>query len=104
MKIRYLLLLIFLISPDLSMALPWSKGVEVVSNGTPLPFKIKGRTITFTVKPDAVYALTPSGQHLEDVPMVQTEIRTDGSPARIGMTWYGLREGANNHTSTFPLW
>jgi hypothetical protein len=36
--------------------------------------------------------------------MVQITPRTDGSPTRLGMTWYGQREGANCHTATFPLW
>ena len=84
---------------------PTMREVAVTADGGAVPFKTeKGRVISFEARPDVVYAVTPHGKKLEDVPMVRIAPRTDGSPARLGMVWYGQREGANNHTATFPLW
>ncbi len=87
------------------VVLPWSgRGATVQADAVSVPFQQKGRIITFQAEPGTVYAITPLGRVLADVSMVRIEPRTDGSPARLGVVWYGNREGADYHTSTFPLW
>ena len=58
----------------------------------------------FTAKPGVVYALTPKGTRLADIPLVKVGFKEACSPARLGNAWYGNPEGANSHTSRFPLW
>lgn len=84
--------------------IPWPQGASVVCDGRKVAGPMKGKRLTFDLEPGKVYALTPKGKRLRDVPVVDIEPRADCSPSRLGMVWYGSREGANCHTGTFPIW
>ena len=86
------------------VAIPWQQGATVTADGKRVRARTKGKTLVFAAVPGTVYVLTPKGTRLDDVPPVTIEPRGDCSPARLGAVWYGNREGANCHTSSFPLW
>ena len=86
------------------VVIPWKQGADLTSHGSAVSFKMENDVAEFTVKPDVVYALTPKGTRLAEFPMVKVGFKEACVPARLGNVWYGNREGANNHTSSFPLW
>lgn len=86
------------------VALPWRQAALRTTRGKRVSFRKKGKTIVFTAVPETVYVLTPRGKRIEKIPLVTITPRNDGSPARLGAVWYGNPEGANCHTTTFPLW
>lgn len=86
------------------VAIPWKEGACVESNGKAVPHDNLRGKVSFVAEPETVYAILPKGRRLADVPVVEIGYVQAYSPSRIGAVWYGQREGANNHTSTFPLW
>ncbi|MBI4023887.1 MAG: hypothetical protein HY360_02840 [Verrucomicrobia bacterium] len=86
------------------VALPWKEGGEIVSDGQTIPIQTQAGLVEFSAKPEAVYALTPTGVKASDIPMAEIGFKESCAPARLGIVWYGAREGPNNHSTTFPLW
>ena len=86
------------------LAVPWKSGAHVRVNGKIVAHKTLRGKIAFEARPDTVYAVLPKGRRLADVPIVEIGYAAAYSPSRLGAVWYGQKEGANNHTVTFPLW
>ncbi len=86
------------------VVVPWTDGVAVEAAGKRVAYDCRRGRVTFVAEPGVVYALLPQGRHLTDVPVVEIGYTAAYSPSRLGAVWYGQKEGANNHTVTFPLW
>lgn len=86
------------------VAVPWADGCELAAKGRSNTPAVKNGIVEFEAEPGTVYVLTPKGKKIADVPAIEAGFKTQYSPCRLGNVWYGTRDGANNHTVTFPLW
>ena len=87
-----------------SVVIPWPQGADLVEGEQRQSPVIEQGVASFPVKPSVVYVLLPRGSRIEDVPMVQMDFLQNYSPAHLGNVWYGSSDGANSHSSVFPLW
>jgi len=86
------------------IAIPWKEGVSVRAGMESVSCKVDDGIATFTAKPQVIYAITPKGTKLTDIPMVKEGFAHEYSPVRLGNCWYGSSENDTAHTGTFPIW
>lgn len=89
---------------DCRVQVPWKNGLTLSAAGRRVHCRMAQRIATFAAKPGLIYIMTPKGKRLRDIPLIMLPKRVNHSPARLGMVWYGNREGANSHDARFPLW
>jgi hypothetical protein len=83
---------------------PWKPSPRVTSSGRTMTAGRRGDIVDFAAEPGHVYVLSPPDRPPHRTTMEHIGFRQAHSPSRLGMVWYGNKEGANNHTVTFPLW
>jgi len=89
---------------DCAVVIPWEQGADLLEDGKRRRAPEKGGVATFAMRPGAVAVLVPRGTDPGDTPLVAVGFGKAVSPSRLGNVWYGNRDGANNHSSDFPLW
>lgn len=86
------------------VAVPWPEDTVARPRGGADDVPRRDRVVELRLHPGDAVCLFPAGRPPEALPPATVGHHRDWSPCRLGMAWFGQPEGANNHTTDFPLW